>query len=552
MLRYALYARKSKDDKSGLIKSIQDQLDVWHTLAAERDLTIAREYEENKTAKIPGGRPVYARMLAEIAAGEVDAILVWHINRLARNMEEAGRLAQMLINAKIKEIRTPHWTYRPGDNILPLLLEQGMSTQYSLDLSEAVIRGTNSMVAEGGWPHQAKVGYLNARDPLNPKKGILIKDPERFDLLRKGFDLLLTGSYTVRHVVDTMNQQWHFRTRPTPSRPGGPLSRAAAHDIFRNAFYAGFTTHNGMQRKGNHEPMITVAEYNRLQDILHRRSRSRRRKHEFTYTGMMRCGYCGLQITAEQVTKESKQLGNTQYIYYHCSDAYLKCSKKGIGEKQLEAEILRHLQRITIAPELAAIALETIWHWQGQAGNRVEDLLIHKEKALQDAEAQRRSLLDMMVRNLITDEALYKEKDAQLMDDCNQLRRGIEQTRSQVEQMRMTAKASLNYLQYARDHFLVAEPTRKREIASVLASEYVLRGAELSVTIHPLLAEFVKFVEESGSKLEPGGSGSSSQDRTFFSASIRGGRGAESQIEPQPNLIEALTKCSFPELFAYA
>lgn len=58
-----------------------------------------------------------------------------------------------------------------------------MSTQYSLDLAEAVKRGMNSMVADGGWPHRAKVGYLNDRDALNSKKGIITKDPERFDLM---------------------------------------------------------------------------------------------------------------------------------------------------------------------------------------------------------------------------------------------------------------------------------------------------------------------------------------------------------------------------------
>ena len=54
MLRYALYARKSKDDKSGVIKSIQDQLDIWRELAKAQGLSIKAEYEENRSAKKPG------------------------------------------------------------------------------------------------------------------------------------------------------------------------------------------------------------------------------------------------------------------------------------------------------------------------------------------------------------------------------------------------------------------------------------------------------------------------------------------------------------------
>lgn len=91
MLRYALYARMSKDEKSGLIKSIEDQKTAWKELAEQQGLVVKAIFEENKTAKIPGVRPVYRTLIEAVRMGEVDGILVWHINRLAQNMEKSGQ-----------------------------------------------------------------------------------------------------------------------------------------------------------------------------------------------------------------------------------------------------------------------------------------------------------------------------------------------------------------------------------------------------------------------------------------------------------------------------
>ncbi|MDQ3813098.1 MAG: recombinase family protein [Armatimonadota bacterium] len=544
MFRYGLYARKSKEDKSGVIKSIKDQLDIWRQLAAERGLLIVKEYEENKTAKIPGVRPVYNRLIADIQAGRIDAILVWHINRLARNMAEGGALAQMLIDGVLKEIRTPTWIYRPGDNILPLLLEQGMSTQYSLDLSQAVTRGMNSMAEEGGWPHQAKVGYLNARDPHNPKKGIVIKDPERFDAMRRGFDLMLTGAYTVRQVVDIMNG-WGFKTKPTPTRPNSPLSYAAAYDIFHSPFYAGFTIHNGVQRRGKHEPMITAQEFNRIQDILHGKTKARKRRHELLYTGLMTCGFCGLQITAEQHYKSG-----VHRIYYHCSDTYLKCSKKGITESNLEDQLLNQLGNITVDPALCEIALDNIARWHSKQSHNVETILQQQHRTLESIETQRNNLLDLMLKGLITDEAQYKHKSEALLKERNQLQLDVAATLEELDHIKEQARAGLNFLERARDNFLIAPAERKKEIVRALGVNYYLRGKELSISLDPLLSEIVSFVDEIIVRLEPSLEGSQTCYRANFSQTSFFGRDTQSllELDPPPTLIHMLKKSVFPSL----
>jgi hypothetical protein len=54
--------------------------------------------------------------------------------------------------------------------------------------------------------------------------------------------------------------------------------------------------------------MITLDEFDRVQHLLGRPGRPRPKKQEFAFTGMIRCGECGLSITAEN---QINRHGNT-------------------------------------------------------------------------------------------------------------------------------------------------------------------------------------------------------------------------------------------------
>ena len=239
-LRYALYTRKSDPDVRETEKSTSEQVHEWQTIAQERGYTIVHTYEESQSALTSGQRPLYNDLIKRIHAGQVNAILCWKINRLARNMREAGDIAQLLIDGHLREIRTPTAAFRTGDNILPLLLEQGMSAQYSLDLITDVVRGMEGHFQRGGHNSRAPQGYYSARHPVLRKVGIVLADEERFPVIRKGWELMLTGAYTAFQVVDILNRCDGYRTRRTAGGGHMPLSRTAGYRIFRDPFYAGY------------------------------------------------------------------------------------------------------------------------------------------------------------------------------------------------------------------------------------------------------------------------------------------------------------------------
>ena len=70
--------------------------------------------------------------------------------------------------------------------------------------------------ADRGWlPSRAPLGYSN--DKL---EHTIIEDTERFELVRKMWDMMLTGNYTPPQIRKIVNEEWGFKT-PKTKRSGG-------------------------------------------------------------------------------------------------------------------------------------------------------------------------------------------------------------------------------------------------------------------------------------------------------------------------------------------
>ena len=149
-------------------------------------------------------------------------------------------------------------------------VEFGMANQYILDLSKNVKRGLRAKLDKGWRPNLAPLGYLN--ETKTKGDGRIVKDPERYDLVKKMWELMLAGSYNPVKILD-MAKKWGFKTRS-----GKALSRSMIYKMFTTSFYSGlfeFPEGSGNWYHGIHEPMITPDEYDRVQVLLGRKGRPR-------------------------------------------------------------------------------------------------------------------------------------------------------------------------------------------------------------------------------------------------------------------------------------
>ena len=339
-MRIALYARKSTEQEDRQIQSLDDQLRELGKLAEREHLQIVETFVESKSAKTPGGRPEFERLMKGIEQERFEGVLCWSINRLSRNPVDGGRIAYLLQTGKLSVIRTVERTYRPEDNALLLSIENGMATAYLQDLSRNVKRGMRGRIERGWHSSKPPVGYRN-----DPETRQIVVDSVRYDLVRRGWDMLLSGDWTVTAIWRELRESGltvHTR-RTTPSL----ISRVGLFHLFENPFYMGKVPFHGELHDGKHQPMVTAEEFRKAQRLIHRKLK-KSVNIGFAFSRVFTCENCGCAVIGERRLKVFGRSGRTvEYIYYHCSGSK-GCPKTAVRQEELETRFEDIVNRIKL------------------------------------------------------------------------------------------------------------------------------------------------------------------------------------------------------------
>ena len=477
-IEYFLYARKSSESEDRQIQSIDDQINRLKQLAKEQGLIIKRVFTEAKTAKNPFVRPVFTDMMERIEKGEANGILCWQINRLSRNPVDSGRIQWLLQQNILQSIQTIEREYKPEDNTLLFSVESGMANQFIIDLRKNTLRGMNSKVDKGWAPVLAPIGYLNDKDAHT-----IVVDPEKFLLVRKMWDFMLTGSYSAAQVLDIATNDWGFRTKQYKRRGGGELTQSGVYRMFTNIFYTGLFDWGGKRYTGGHEPMITMDEYDRVQTLLGRTSNARPQKHSFPFTGFIRCGNCGCMVTAEAHTKLVKSKGTMKtYEHYHCTrkKKAAKCSEAYITADDLDVQIEREIAGIAIVPQFRDWALEVIRKSNDKEIDTRTKIYETQQQTLQQTQKQLDNLTRMRYQELIDDAGFIRERDV-LQNKILELRQRVKETESRADHWLELTERTFNFATYAHKAFLDGSVEAKKEILIALGSNPLLKDKNLSI-----------------------------------------------------------------------
>jgi hypothetical protein len=131
--------------------------------------------------------------------------------------------------------------------------------------------------------------------------------------------------------------------------------------IFRDKFYAGYVVSKkfGIDKIGNHKPMIDEDMFYRVQAIIDGRSRTAGIKYQrqnpmFPLRSQVMCGKCGKPLTGAITRKRNGLV----FPYYYCSSG--KHFSPSINKERFEKEYLQFMGQAEPKKELVALFSEMV------------------------------------------------------------------------------------------------------------------------------------------------------------------------------------------------
>jgi len=398
-MKYIVYCRKSTESEDRQVLSIDSQEKELLSLATANNWYISKTYKESKTAKEPG-RSIFEEMLSFIEKSKEEyCILVWNLDRLARNSVDGGKIIYLIDRGIIEEIRTPSKFFRNNsDDKFMMSLLFGFAKKYVDDLSVNVKRGNKAKLEKGGWPGPAPLGYINDKELKT-----LVIDQERAYFVKRCFELYSTNRYTIGELKKILASEG------LRSRNGQEICKSNIHKLLKNTFYYGLMCKGGNYYQGNHDPIISKELFDSAQVVMKKKIHVKQEKHFFHLRGLFTCAKCGCMLTA------TKKKGHD---YYYCTNGKGGCSEHEhyLRSENLDEFIVSLLDQISVDEEWIEIVYEAskqkLSQNRSQMGQNKETFL----KQLESVQKKQSILLDSFV-SMTTPKEIYASKMRDLRDE---------------------------------------------------------------------------------------------------------------------------------------
>ncbi|TDQ08865.1 recombinase family protein [Pedobacter metabolipauper] len=306
-----LYVRVSTDEQKRKGYSLPEQEDRLLKYCDSNNINVKGVYREDFSAK-NFNRPEWKQLVSAVKkerTKEEKNILFIKWDRFSRNIQYAYEMIGILrkYNAKAMAIDQPVDLDIPESSVMLavyLSVPEAENTRRALNTANGMRRARQM----GRHPNKAPMGFVN-RTGLDGKKFIAPKQPEA-SVIRWVFLQLAKNIYRITDV------------RKMAADKGFLCSSSNFSKIIRNPVYCGLipvklNAEETQMVKGNHEALISVSTFYKVQDIINTKRRVSRRSEElkatFFLTGFLVCPLCGKRVCGS-FSKGSKY----KYPYYHC------------------------------------------------------------------------------------------------------------------------------------------------------------------------------------------------------------------------------------------
>lgn len=423
-MNVVIYARYSSHSQTE--QSIEGQLHTCYEYAKNNGHTVLGEYIDRAQSGTTDNRSEFQRMIADSDRRTFEGVLVYQLDRFARNRYDSA-----INKAKLKKngVRVISARENISDDASGILVEgvlESMAEYYSAELSQKIRRGmelnAQKCLANGSNPG---LGYK-----VDSERRYYV-DEEEAKIVREIFERYASGE-TVAEIIRDLNR------RKLTTSWGRLFNKNSLHRLLHNRRYIGYYIYKGQETPGGMPRIIDDELFERVQRILSRNKNAPARargKEEYLLTTKLFCGYCREMMTGYGGTGRSGKA----YHYYACNNfKRRKCKKKVIRKETIEDRVVLEcrklltdnnigriaasvaaaceedrdtasVQRIRAAIREADTAVENLWKAleQGQAADMITQRIEKRQKEKEELEAQLAVELAKQVRLSESDVRAY-------------------------------------------------------------------------------------------------------------------------------------------------
>lgn len=343
-----LYIRVSTDEQADKGYSQRSQEEMLRKYCGLNNIEVRHVIYEDHSAK-SFDRPRWKELLGNLRKrkNKVNLILFTKWDRFSRNAGDAYQMISTLRRLGAE----PQAIEQPLDLSIP---ENKMMLAFYLAAPEVendrralnVIYGMRRAKREGRYMGLAPVGYINKSDE-NGKKYIA-HDGANAEIMKWAFKEIARGIFNTEQIWKAAKEK------------GLKCSKNTFWDAIRNPLYCGkifisaFKDEEEQFVQGLHQPIVSEALFQEVQDVLDGRGRNFRAKiitvNEFPLRGFLICPDCGRLLTGSRSKGRSRY-----YSYYHCKG---KCKHRVSSDKvneNVRADLSRFIPNIESKTRFKAI-----------------------------------------------------------------------------------------------------------------------------------------------------------------------------------------------------
>ncbi len=380
-----IYARYSSDNQRE--ESIEGQIRECTAYAEKNGITVIKHYIDRALSAKTDNRPEFQQMIKDSEKRLFDIVLVWKLDRFARNRYDSAHYEYQLERNHVKLVSATEPISEGPAGIMVKSMLTGMAEYYSAELSEKVVRGMTENVLKGKYNGGTiPIGYT-----VDEEKFFQI-DPLKAPFVVEAFQRYNDGA-TMKELMNWLNDSGVTTNR------NQKFTYNSIQTLLTNRRYIGENRFKDIVMPDSIPVIIEKELFDSVQDKIakNRRAPARHKaEDDYLLTTKLFCGMCGAMMFGECGTSRNKNV----HHYYKCANAKRTktCKKKTVRKEWLEDLVVNETMKMIHDDDSIQSIVDAVMILQEQE-NTVLPLL---EKQMKDIENGIENLLNAIQAGVLT------------------------------------------------------------------------------------------------------------------------------------------------------